>query len=716
MVTSTSEQQTLDQLLERASSRYSGASLDALLAGIAGAPRHPGWTTLVAPRVDAPLERALHDQLEAVREVAGLASGLDQGRPPKARLNALRAELERRDLDGFVVPRVDEHMGEYVPPQAARLEWLTGFSGSAGAAIVTRTAGAIFVDGRYTLQVEQEADLSLFERRHLVEEPPARWVETQLQEGQRLGIDPWLHTIGSARRLGKACKRAGATLVTVDSNPIDAIWDGQPARPISPIRAHAVEHAGRTSADKRRAVAADLRARNIGAAVLTLPDSICWLLNIRGGDLPHNPMVLAMLLIHADEAGTCTLFVDPRKVTEDVTRHLGDEVAVAAPDALAEALAALTASDHKVLLDPASAPRWIADRLDAEQIVEDQDPTLLPKARKNEVELEGTREAHRRDGAAVSKFLAWLDQRAPRGGLTERDAADQLRAFREESDALLDLSFETISGAGPNGAIVHYRVSEESNRALNAGELYLVDSGGQYLDGTTDITRTVIVGVPTDEMRDRFTRVLKGHIALATARFPTGTTGAHLDILARTPLWEAGLDYDHGTGHGVGSYLCVHEGPHRISKSVNTVALEPGMIISNEPGYYKVGAYGIRIENLVVVREVETPEGGERDLLGFETITLAPIDRRLAVFEAVDLLQLVDVVDVGLHGLLGAQPLSLVPGVPFGPGPDVGEARLVGGHVARLALLEEPVKVQLHVGRLRGHGVRAGHRLVEFVL
>jgi len=629
MASSTPHDSQLDTLLEQANSPYTGEALDDLLVGVAGAPPQPDWMSLVAPMVDDTLAAALSDQLEAVQQVADAAAGLNQPKPPAERLEALRAELGRRGLAGFVIPRVDEHMGEYVPPQASRLEWLTGFRGSAGAAVVTLTEGAIFVDGRYTLQVENETDLSLFERQHLVEEPAHEWIGKHLTESQQLGIDPWLHTIAQTRKLEKACRSVGGSLVAVETNPIDTIWQGQPARPVSPIRVHSVEHAGKASSEKRRELAADLRARNIGATVLTLPDSICWLLNIRGGDLPHNPMVLAMAIVNADDAGTTTLFVDPRKVTDAVRAHLGDEVAIAAPDAFGAALTELKASFRKVLLDPNSAPRWVADHLEKNQIVEGPDPTLLPKACKNDVELDGTREAHRRDGAAVTRFLAWLDGRAPQGGLTEQAAADQLRTFREETGQLLDLSFATISGAGPNGAIVHYRVSEASDRELKLDEIYLVDSGGQYLDGTTDITRTVIIGTPTTEMKDRFTRVLKGHIALGTARFPAGTTGAHLDILARAPLWEAGLDYDHGTGHGVGSYLCVHEGPQRISKAVNTVALRPGMIISNEPGYYKTGAYGIRIENLVAVRSLEAPEGAERTLLGFETLTLAPIDRRL---------------------------------------------------------------------------------------
>jgi Xaa-Pro aminopeptidase len=620
-------------LLSGAGSAYSIDALPGLLAGVAGAPAGHEWTSLVAPAVGDELRAALSERLTQARQADGGLSG----RAPSSRLAGLRAELERRGLDGFVVPRVDEHVGEYVPPQAQRLAWLTGFSGSAGVAVVLADEAAIFVDGRYTLQVEQEADLRLFTRQHLITEPPKDWIRAHLPEGAKLGFDPWLHPLADARALAEACKRAGGELVAVAGNPIDALWSDQPARPLSPVRVHPLARAGQSSAAKRAALAAGLADDGVAAAVLTLPDSICWLLNVRGADLPHNPMVLSFALLRAD--GRVDWFVDERKLVAGVREHLkegedaGEGVAIHAPAALGAALAALGAEGVKVRVDPKSVPQWIVDRLAGARLVEEDDPCLMPKACKNPVELAGAREAHRRDGAAVTRFLAWLDREAPKGGLDELAAAERLHGFRRDTGELLDLSFETISGAGPNGAIVHYRVTEESNRPIEPGTLYLVDSGGQYADGTTDITRTVAIGVPSDEMRDRFTRVLKGHIALATVRFPKGTTGAHLDTLARLPLWSAGLDYDHGTGHGVGSYLCVHEGPHRISKAVNTVALAPGMIVSNEPGYYKSGGYGIRIENLVVVAEVAGIDGAEREMLGVETLTLAPIDRRLVAPE-----------------------------------------------------------------------------------
>jgi len=545
------------------------------------------------------------------------------------RLNALRAELKRRGLAGFVVPRADEHQGEYVPPSAERLAWLTGFEGSAGLAIVLEGRAAVFVDGRYTLQVRDQVDSGRFEFCHIPETTPAEWLGGALGEGAKLGYDPWLHTEEAARRLAEACEKAGAALVPTDGNPLDAVWADRPAPPAAPAVPHGIEYAGKASAEKRAEIAQALAADKIDAAVLTLPESIAWLLNIRGGDVPHTPLPLSFAIVKA--GGGVALFIDAAKVDDELRGHLGDAVTVDAPAALAEAFDALGRARARVLADPATAADWVFKRLaDAgAQIVRGPDPCLLPKARKNEVELEGARQAHIRDGAALTRFLAWIAREAGGGAVTEMAAAERLEALRRESNMLRDLSFDTISGSGPNGAIVHYRVSEASNRTLQPGELYLVDSGAQYPDGTTDVTRTVAIGEPTAEMRDRFTRVLKGHIALATVRFPKGTSGSQLDTLARRPLWEAGLDFDHGTGHGVGSYLSVHEGPQRISKMPNSVGLSPGMICSNEPGYYKTGAYGIRIENLVAVRAEEAPADGEREVYGFETLTLAPIDRAL---------------------------------------------------------------------------------------
>jgi Xaa-Pro aminopeptidase len=542
------------------------------------------------------------------------------------RLAALRAELKRRGLDGFIQPRSDEYQGEYVPPSAERLRFLTGFTGSWGLVIVLAERAAIFVDGRYTLQVKDQVDPALYEHVHSSLTPPAEWLAKNAPAGARIGFDPWLHTPSELAGLGEAAKKAGAALVPVEGNPADAVWPDRPPAPAAPILPHGLEFAGRSAADKRRSVGEALAKDKTDAAVLTLPEAVAWLLNVRGGDVPRTPLPLSTAIVHAD--GSVDWFVDPRKIGAELEGHLGAEVRRHPPAALAGALAAL--AGKTVRLDPATAAQWFFDRLEAAgaTIRREADPTRLAKACKNEVELAGFRAAHRRDGAAVSKFLAWVAVEAPKGGVSERAAADRLERFRRESNLLRDLSFDTISGAGPNGAIVHYRVTESTDRRLAPGELYLVDSGGQYPDGTTDVTRTVAIGAPTAEMRRHFTLVLKGHIALATARFPAGTTGSQLDAIARLALWREGLDYDHGTGHGVGHYLSVHEGPQRISKLPNTVALQPGMVVSNEPGYYKTGAYGIRIENLVAVAVVGRTESGA-DQLGFETLTLAPIDRAL---------------------------------------------------------------------------------------
>ena len=556
-----------------------------------------------------------------------------------ARLDALRAEVARRGLDGFVVPRADAHLGEYVPADAERLAWLTGFTGSAGMAIVLAETAVIFVDGRYTLQARAQVDGALYDYRDLIDEPPARWIEQNLPAGARLGYDPWLHGERQVERLRGAATTAGAALVPVPDNPIDAIWTDRPAPSRAPIHPHPLEYAGREAAEKQGEIREAVRAKGADAAVLTLPESIAWLLNVRGGDVPHTPLPLSFAILRADagpDGAVVDWFVDPVKVGPGLVAHLGNTVSRHAPGGLGDALAALGAAGRAVLVDPDTAAAWVFERLRAAgaSIVAAPDPCLLPKARKNPVELAGARAAHRRDGLALVRFLAWLDREAPARAaagapLDEVEAAARLLAFRREDPMFRDLSFETISGAGANGAIVHYRAEAASAGPLAPGGLYLVDSGGQYLDGTTDVTRTVAMGTPSAEMRARFTRVLQGHIALATARFPAGTTGHQLDALARIALWRAGLDYDHGTGHGVGSYLGVHEGPQRISKAPSKVPLEPGMIVSNEPGYYKAGAYGIRIENLVAVVEHPAVGADQRPMLGFETLTLAPMDRRL---------------------------------------------------------------------------------------
>lgn len=549
------------------------------------------------------------------------------GPAPAERLGALRAELAARGLGGFVVPRADEHQGEYVAPCARRLAWLTGFTGSAGMAVVLADQAAVFVDGRYTLQVRAEVDTDRFEPVHLIDCPPSRWLGERLKPGTRLGYDPWLHTADQVEGLRQAVERAGGELVACIDNPLDAVWHDRPAPPRAPVVPHDLAFAGRSAAEKRGDVAEILRADKLDAAVLTDPSSIAWLLNIRGGDVAYTPLPLSFAILHGN--GRVDLFMDAAKLSDAARAHLGGDVTVQPPAALGEALSALGQGGKRVRLDPAIAASALFDRLGeaGARIERGADPCALPKACKNPAELAGARAAHRRDGVAMVRFLAWL---AGQSQVDELGAADRLEAFRAEGEHFRGLSFPTIAGSGPHGAIVHYRSSAKTNRELRPGELFLLDSGAQYLDGTTDITRTIAIGAPGAEERERFTLVLKGHIALARAVFPTGTTGAQLDVLARQFLWRRGLDYDHGTGHGVGSFLSVHEGPQRISKvGTGAVALKPGMVLSNEPGYYKSDSYGIRLENLVAVVPADTPEGGDRDLLGFETLTLVPFDRAL---------------------------------------------------------------------------------------
>ena len=548
------------------------------------------------------------------------------------RLTALRAEVRRLGLDGFVVPRADEHQGEYIPPCSERLSWLTGFTGSAGFAAVLAERAAIFTDGRYTLQVRAEVDGTDYLYRHQTEQPLTAWLAEALPAGGRIGYDPWLHTTSWVEKTGAELKRHGLTLVAVADNPLDAIWTDRPEPPAAPLTVQPLAFAGRTAAEKRAEIAAALKKTGTAAAVLTQPDSVAWLLNIRGGDVPRTPLALCFAILHADEL--VELFIDRRKLSPEIEAHLGG-VAVRAPSDLFAALDRLGEGKARVRVDPDSAASTVIARLyDAgAEIERATDPTALPRARKTAEELEGARAAHLRDGVAMARFLHWLTG-AVAGDVTEMGAAAALEGFRRQGPLFRDLSFDTISGAGPNGAIVHYRVGRETDRRLEPGTLYLVDSGAQYQDGTTDVTRTIALGTPTAEMRERFTRVLKGHIALASARFPRGTSGSQLDVLARQFLWQAGLDYDHGTGHGVGSYLSVHEGPQRISKVPSRAGLEPGMILSNEPGCYIEGAYGIRIENLMAVRD-----SAVKPMLEFETLTLVPIDRALidpALLDAVD--------------------------------------------------------------------------------
>lgn len=543
------------------------------------------------------------------------------------RLAALREALASHGFDGFLVPRSDEHQGEYVAPSAERLAWLTGFTGSAGLAIILKDRAVLFVDGRYTLQVRDQVDTALIEPVHSAEKSAAVWIEESLHPGQTLAFDPWLHTPDEIERYSAAATRAGAWLKPAPRNLVDAVWSDRPTPPSGLVKPQAITHAGRESADKRSDLAKTLAKDHVDAAVLTLPDSIAWLLNIRGSDVKHNPVPLCFALLNAD--ASVDLFIDATKLGDEAAAHLGEAVRVHAPGAFESSLAAL--SGKRILVDPQSAASAVFSTLEKAnaKIKRGADPCLMPKACKTIAEINGTRAAHKRDGAALTRFLAWLAAEAPKGSVDEIMAAKRLEGLRTETGALVDLSFDTISGSGANGAIVHYRVTEKTNRTLQTGELYLLDSGGQYRDGTTDVTRTIAIGEPPEEARHRFTLVLKGHIALARARFPEGTTGAQLDTLARLALWQEGFDFDHGTGHGVGSFLSVHEGPQRISKAGHSVALKPGMIVSNEPGYYKAGAYGIRLENLMVVSPAAPIEGGERAMLSFETLTLAPFDRAL---------------------------------------------------------------------------------------
>jgi Xaa-Pro aminopeptidase len=538
----------------------------------------------------------------------------------------LRGELKRRGLDGFVVPRADRQQNEYLPASEERLAWLTGFTGSAGAAVVLADRAALFADGRYSVQAATEVDGKIFSIEHLVEHPPEQWLEQNLGKGAKLGYDPWLHTSDQVEKLRKAAASAGAELVAVDSNPIDALWRDRPAPPAGAATLRELKLAGEAAPDKLKRIRVELKKIRADALLVSDPQNVAWAFNIRGADVTHTPLALAFALIPQD--GRPSLYIEAAKLDNQVRHAIEEFSDVRVPEDLTRDLDKL--NGKVVRLDQASASdaltRLLTDTGGKPQ--RGTDPIALLKATKNHAEIVGSRAAHKRDGVAMARFLAWFDKEASSGKLTEIDAVAALESFRRDTGALKDISFPTIAGAGPNGAIVHYRVTRSSNRRIGTNELFLIDSGAQYEDGTTDITRTVIVGEPSEEMRDRFTRVLKGHIAIATAVFPENTSGAQLDPLARTALWQAGLDFDHGTGHGVGSYLSVHEGPARISK-LGTVALRRGMILSNEPGYYKTAAYGIRIENLVLVIAAPEPVGAEKPLNAFETLTLAPIDRRM---------------------------------------------------------------------------------------
>jgi len=545
----------------------------------------------------------------------------------------LRARLTADNFVGFLVPHADANQSEYLPPSAERLARLTGFNGSAGLAIVLKDEAAIFVDGRYTLQVRDEVDGQIFAPQAIATTNPEAWLRTRLKPGDRLAYDPWLHTPAQLEAYEQVCTDTESHLVAVRDNPIDALWTDRPAPPSSPLEILEPPFAPLTSKAKRERLGQDLQKAGADAAMIAAGDSLAWMFNIRADDVPFTPLVLAYALLNAD--GTAKLFIDGARVDDAARAHLGAEVEICEPSEMAAVLDALGKDNKAVRIATRATPTWIVERLTKAggRILPGVDPCQLPKAKKTPAEIDGVKRAHKRDGAALVRFLAWLESEAPKGGVTELTAAAKLDGLRAENEHFRGLSFPTISGSGPNGAIVHYRVSEKTDRALRVGELYLVDSGAQYLDGTTDVTRTVFIGgkndSPSPEMRDRFTRVLKGHIAISNQHFPRGTRGQELDVLARRALWEVGIDYDHGTGHGVGTYLGVHEGPQGISKRGQGSELAAGMVISNEPGYYKEGAFGIRIENLIYVRDMPAPRGAEREMMGFEPLTLVPIDRSL---------------------------------------------------------------------------------------
>jgi Xaa-Pro aminopeptidase len=542
-------------------------------------------------------------------------------------ISALRTELAKHNLDGFLVPMADEYQSEYVPPSAQRIAFLSGFTGSAAFIVVLKDRAIFFTDGRSTLQANQQLDAALFTVIDSGEKTPSQWLAENAGD-LTIGYDPWLHTEDGIERLKKALTKTSTTLLPVEKNPVDAIWHARPAPPTAKIFAHELAYAGKNSADKRKTIVEELKKEKCAAVVIADPTSVAWLLNVRGGDVPNTPLPLSFAILY--DTGAVKWFVDPEKITGGLAKVLGDDISIEHPEQFPHALDRLASDAKTVRVDPAITARWIFERLRVAgaTIIPADDPCALPRACKNPIELEGMRSAHRRDGAALVKFFAWLEKAVAEGTVTELRAEEKLAEFRAANNLYRGPSFDTIAGSGAHGAIVHYRATVATNRKLENGTLFLLDSGGQYLDGTTDVTRTVAIGNPSQEMRDRFTRVLKGHIALASIRFPVGTTGGELDVLARQYLWSIGLDYSHGTGHGVGSYLGVHEGPQGISRR-SKVPLQPGMVLSNEPGYYKNGHYGIRIENLQAVTEAVEIGGGEKKMLGFETLTLAPIDAKL---------------------------------------------------------------------------------------
>ncbi len=621
----------LAQLLTAAGDTRPMEKIKSILAGINAAPDDLGeplrWAKLFKTNDDA----------ETIAQLAALKSSLKPTEEPaQNRLAALRAEMKKRGVDGFFIPRADEFQGEYVPARAERLEWITGFTGSAGYAVVMNDKAGFFTDGRYTIQAQAQVDRKDFDICSLSENQspavtmtPVEWIEKNLPKGARFGIDPWVHTPSDVRKIRDAVERAGGTLVLLDSNPLDAAWTAQPPAPLAPVVPHPLQYAGKASDVKRTELAAALSAKNADALAITLPEEICWLLNIRGGDVPCTPFALSYALAHKD--GSVDWFIDEDKVTDETRAWVGGNVRLHPLKDFAAHAGKMAAAKKTIWIDPAAAPAKIDSIINdagGETHVE-RSPIQLMKAKKNDVEIQGAINAHIRDGVAIVRFLAALSEQGGAARHDELSATQLLQDIRAEGEKFRGLSFDTISGSGGNGAIVHYRSSEETNQPLLSGPVYLVDSGAQYLDGTTDITRTIAVDTPTQEMKENFTRVLKGHIAVSMSVFPEGTTGDKLDVKARAALKEVGLDFAHGTGHGVGSYLSVHEGPCGISPRATSVPLEPGMIISNEPGYYKANEYGIRIETLVTVIDTGNVDENGKKLLGFKTLTLAPVDRNL---------------------------------------------------------------------------------------
>ena len=627
----------LGTLLTNANSAYSVDEAKDIISAVLSTPADPSnpdaWTSLIAEDVNSDLL----EQLNALKDDLQKSRKTDTRSVPE-RIESLRQEFTKHSINGFIIPRADEYQGEYVPESAERLSWSTGFTGSAGQALVLDDSAIFLTDGRYTLQAKDEVPEDIFDHRnsHGVTDSKTDleiWLEEKAS-GKTIGFDPWMHSTAQVEKLEEAVSKAGGKLVPVLENMVDNAWDNQPPSPLSPVITHEMEFAGKNSAEKRQDIADDLKNQGANAVALTMPEDIAWLLNIRGGDVPCTPLPLSFAIAHED--GTVDLFIDQRKLTTEIIDHLGDDVRIHDRDNFAQDLATLGVQEKTVLIDENLTPAKVQMVLEENgaTVLKGKSPCQLPKAIKNDVEQQGTINCHIVDGIALTQFLHELSQPDVVSQNSELSASNMLEDFRKVGPNYRGLSFDTISGAGSNGAVIHYRVTEDTDKPLNAGPVYLVDSGGQYSNGTTDVTRTVAVGPVTDEMKDRFSRVLKGHIQVAKAVFRHGEAGAELDDKARDALREIGENFAHGTGHGVGSYLSVHEGPQGISPR-STTPLEEGMIVSNEPGYYKDGEYGIRIESLVLVESAGNDDDGH-PLLKFKTLTMAPIDRNLINADLLD--------------------------------------------------------------------------------